>query len=235
MRSDWHGFKLIILLTQKEYYMILFKSQIKRNFFQILLIFYCITFNSLVYAADKPENTLWEIQNAIDEANGSEFQNQVDLQPILQNLLNSFLKYCKKPDSALAGNVLIKLFTEQLEASPAIKDLCLKEAETFVLNGINSGAFAGRPVNPANLSGLLSPIFANTSMGKKQIISVGEAKKANGEGNIYLIPFVLHDYGNENDYPIIGEFEQTGKNIWRMINIVNIDDLVAQIASENNL
>lgn len=179
-----------------------------------------------------PYKTLESISNAIDEANGDTFTQLVDLDALLDQSLNVFLTEAQKPENAQNMPPIVALMFSQAADSgqkgQAIRTLLHNEAKSFVMNGINSGAFAGKKLNNVQIGGMLAPLFANASIGRKEIRGVGDAIK---DGDDYLLPFTIYDYGNEQNYPIIGRFSQKGDGL-RLTGIDNLEQLFTQIKKE---
>lgn len=201
----------------------------------ICICFYCCGLTASYAASSNvstPLDSLTQIQLAIDEANGENFQNLIDLDNIGNNALNSFLKLMQSPDYANQLPPMLSIIFGQLNSQNQIRSLLLNEGKAFVINGVTSGNFAGKSQNNSITNpGFLAPLFADASLGKKQITNIGEPTR---DGEHWLVPFVIHDEGNGNSYPIIGKFElQNG--ICRLTDIANFDQIFTQIAKESGL
>ena len=87
------------------------------------------------------------------------------------------------------GPMVALLFTQAASKEGNVRSLLLNETRAFVLNGISSGAFAGRKPSGNTAQGLLAPLFADASTGRKEIKNVGQARR---DGDGWLVPFVVH-------------------------------------------
>lgn len=185
-------------------------------------------------AAAEPAATLDAINRAIDQGDTQSFQKFVDVDGILNDSLNTFLRELKKPEiTDRLPPLLTLMFSQaaaQSESGETLRVLLRDEARAFVLNGVDSGAFAGRkPIN-ANAQGLLAPLFNGASLGRKAITGGGKVVKS---GNSWFMPFTVHDYGNERNYTIKGRFSKNSDGSMRLVGIENIPALLARISAES--
>ena len=102
------------------------------------------------------------------------------------------------------------------------------EIREFVLYGVGSGGFGGRPVNDYKSQSMFGPLFAMASLGKKQITKIGTAESFSGGRQ--LLPFTVHDE-NGNDYPVEGVFSPEG-NGWRLTGVNNLQELILMVSRE---
>lgn len=181
-------------------------------------------------AANTPEECLAEISEAMEAGDSARFEELIDLNPILESSLDTFLREAAKPENASSlPPMLAMLFTQNAgQAGQAVKGMLIAAARAFVLGGVSSGAFAGRQLDQSQSQNLLTPLFAQASVGRKEIRNIGQAVPDNGD---WLLPFTVHDYGNDQDYPVIGRFRQSGDNI-RLAAIENLDQIFSQIQKE---
>ncbi len=144
------------------------------------------------------------------------------------------MRELKNPETASKLPPLLALMFSQAaaqsEGGETLRGLLRSEARNFVLNGIESGAFAGRKPIVANSQNLFGPIFSAASPGRKAVIGKGKPTKS---GNMWLMPFTVHDYGNERDYNVKGRFTRQNDGTVRLTGIENIPALLAQIGAEN--
>lgn len=174
-------------------------------------------------------NCLKDINAAIDNGDSAAFARLVDVDAILDNALEVFLQEAAKPENASQLPPMLTLMLSQAAGQDAVRKLLLGEFRAFALSGIASGAFAGKKLDNAQQRGLLAPLFANASIGRKEIRNIGEPME-DGEGG-WLVPFAVHDFGNDNDYGVIGRIGQ-GQGGWRLSGVENLDQIFAQIANE---
>lgn len=174
-----------------------------------------------------PDDCLRQINTAIENGDAAAFEQLVDIDAILAASLDMFLKEARKPanTSKLAPMLAIMLSSQGGET---VRNLLTQEARAFVLNGISSGAFAGKKLGNGQGHGILAPLFANASLGKKEIRGMGEPVK---DDTGWYMPFSVHDYGNDNDYAIVGRFEP-GEGSTRLVSIENLDQIFNQIQRE---
>lgn len=180
--------------------------------------------------ASPPDECLKQIGIAIDNGDTAAFEQLVDLDQIMNSGLDMFIADAQKPEnSSQLAPMLAILFSQAAgQGGQAIRNLLMQEAKSFVLNGVGSGAFAGKSFKGGASQGLLAPLFANASMGRKEVRGIGEPV-ADDEG--WFMPFTVHDYGNDQDYAIVGRFEPAQGGA-RLVRIENIDQVFNQIKKE---
>lgn len=192
-----------------------------------IVMFWCLC--APVFAAS-PHDALEKIGAAVADADAQAFQDLVDLDNVLEQGLADFLAQAQKSGSSLPP--LLALMLSQAadtgEKGKNLRNMLKGEARAFVINGVSTGAFAGKKKGAARLEGMLAPLFAAASPGRKEISSVGEGRR---DGEDYILPFFVHDYGNGQDYQVIGRFVRAGEG-WRLARIENVDQLFEQIRKE---
>lgn len=183
-----------------------------------------------VYSGElTPRECIHKIQNSINEADGTTFQELVDLDSIGKDAWDIFLKNAEIMENSNQLPPFLSLMMSK-GTGTAVEDLILNEARAFILNGINSGAFAGKKLDYAQKKGLLAPLFANASLGRKSITAITEGRK---DGKDWLIDFAIYDYDNGHIYPINARLDITG-NSCRLKRIENMEQLFSQIQAEAN-
>ena len=180
--------------------------------------------------AGAPARCLAEAGAAIDNADVAAFERQVDVDAILEQAMNHLMRVMEQPETAAGMPPLLGLVFSQAagDGGAAVRTLLKSEARAFILNGVASGAFAGRPATGGG-SGLLAPLFADASLGRKEIREVG-SPTADGEG--WLVPFVVHDAGNGEDYAVVGRFSPTETGC-RLTSVENLPELFERIRRES--
>ncbi len=200
----------------------------------ILVLTLCAQANAAADAGN-PRQCLAQISQAIENADGESFTQLVNIDSILADSLNTFIDEAQKPENAQNMPPMVAMLLGQLSSSgksaEALRTLLLNEAKNFVLNGVNSGAFAGRQPDTQKMTGLLSPLLANASTGRKEIHSISDPMPA---GDAWLVSFMVHDHGNGQDYPVAGRFlKSDGRCI--LDGIVNMPQIFAQIQRESQI
>lgn len=184
--------------------------------------------------ADEAAARVLEIGQAIDNADADAFSRLVDMDAVLNNALDVFVQEASKAENSKRLPPMLAIILPQLtagkEQSP-VRDLLLGEAKNFVLAGISSGAFAGQKPDLSHVEGLLVPLFANASMGRKEIRELGTPRQIE---NGWIVPFVIYDHDNEYEYPIRGRL-QYGENGLRLTGVENMRQLIYQIGEESSV
>ena len=180
--------------------------------------------------AGAPARCLAETAKAIDNADVAAFERQVDVDAILEQAMGLLMQVMAQPETADRMPPLLALVFSQAagDGGAAVRSLLKNEARAFVLNGVASGAFAGRTPTGKAAGGLLAPLFADASLGRKEIRETG-APVSDGEG--WIMPFVVHDAGNGQDYAVTGRFSPT-ENGCRLTSVENLGELFERIRRE---
>ena len=177
--------------------------------------------------ASGPASCPAAIGQAIAKADATSFERLVDVDVIIVQAIDLFLTEMRKPDVSRKMPPMLALLFASNQGS-AIRSLLLTESKNFVLAGVSSGAFAGRPSQGKTAQGLLAPLFADASKGRKEIRNIGQPLKSS-DG--WLVPFEVHDFGNGLDYPVLGRIVHK-EGQWRLASIENMADIFSRIQAE---
>ena len=198
------------------------------------------------FAPDDPRHCLTRVASALETADSTAFAEAVDVDTILAQVLDFMAAEAARPDGGASQlpPMLALLFSraagDGVDAA-SVRALLMGAARTFVLEGVGSGAFAGREADPARApaGGLFSPLFADASLGRKEICLVGEAglatpaniPNADHVAGDWLVPFSVHDADNGEIYPVLGRIRKEGAD-FRLVGVENLPELYSLIRSE---
>ena len=181
-------------------------------------------------AAADPRQCIMEAGSAVEKSDVAAFEKQVDVDAILEQALNLFVRRAQDPEAAKDLPPMVALlFTQAASKEGNVRALLLNETRSFVLNGISSGAFAGKKPSAKASQGMLAPLFADASTGRKEIKNIGQARR-DGEG--WLVPFVVHDSGNDESYDVTGRVTSV-KGEMRLTSVANMESLLRRVAAES--
>lgn len=184
-------------------------------------------------AADSPQACLESIAQAITEGDMTAFERRVDVDGILEAVVEKLFVEARRPENAGKLPPMLNLMfsgAALADGGGRVRKMLRGEARAFVRNGIVSGAFAGRkPSQDYRSEGLIAPLFADASMGRKEIHDIGQARAREGGG--WTLPFRVFDAGNGNDYPVVGHFARRDDRVM-LVGIDNLDALFSRIAAE---
>lgn len=182
------------------------------------------------FAANDPRQCILEAGGAVDKSDVAAFERQVDVDAILEQALNLFVRRAQDPEAAKDLPPMVALlFTQAASKEGNVRSLLLNETRAFVINGISSGAFAGRKPSGNTAQGLLAPLFADASTGRKEIKNVGQARR---DGDGWLVPFVVHDGGNGESYDVTGRVTSANGEM-RLTSVANMESLLRKVAAES--
>lgn len=185
---------------------------------------------SLNCHAAQPQDCLDRIQATLDTGDAETFAQLVDLDRMTEAAIEALADAAAQPGEKLVLDPMVALLFAQLSGSKgsAIRDMLGDEIKNYILNGVRSGSFAGRVPTRSRSGGILASLFANASTGRKEVLAKG-APVADAEG--WHMPFIIHDYGNGQNYRIIGRFLATESGA-RLVEIENLEEIVAQLQNE---
>lgn len=185
-------------------------------------------------AVTDPRQCVLEAGRAVDAADTAAFERLVDVDSILEQALDIFVRQARAPQGAKDLPPMLALLFSQAAskdgASGNVRNLLLSESRAFVLNGVASGAFAGRKVTGAEAQGLLAPLFADASTGRKEVRQVGQARR---DGQGWLVPFTVYDHGNGLSYDVLGRVTQSSAGP-RLTGVANMEALIRRLNAESS-
>ena len=196
----------------------------------VLLLAVMVFQAGFAFATADPRQCILEAGSAVDKSDVAAFEKQVDVDAILEQALNLFVRRAQDPEAAKDLPPMVALlFTQAASKEGNVRSLLLNETRSFVLNGISSGAFAGKKPSATASQGLLAPLFADASTGRKEIKNVGQARR---DGDAWLVPFVVHDGGNGESYDVTGRVTSVN-GAMRLTSVANMESLLRKVAAES--
>ncbi len=183
-------------------------------------------------AAQSAADCLVAVGEALDSADTALFQRKVDVVALVSQAIDVFVGCASDPQMAQAMPPMLTLILSQAAKNDAtgkaIKSMLFTECRAFLLQGVASGAFAGRPTGRNAGQGMLAPLFANASMGRKEIAAIGEPES---QDNGWVVPFTLRDYGNGQNYALEGLVQDDHGEL-RVTKIMNLPEIFLQVLEE---
>lgn len=186
-----------------------------------------------VSAQEDPAKALENVQSAIDTGDNALLERHVDVDGLIRAGVDYFLAEAKNDTSKnplppVLGMILSTVGQSET-GKMSFRSLVGGEARNFVVYGVQSGSFAGtKRDNAPPPEGLLAPLFAEASLGRKEI---RQARRPQMQGNDCLISFVVYDYGNGQSYPVQGLWQVVDGH-WRLVKVENLSALLGQIRRE---
>lgn len=173
------------------------------------------------------------VQHAIDSGDVPLFERHVDVDALVAAAVDYFVSDAQTPEGKARLSPVVAMIISSVgsseDAQKTLRALIGREARNFVVYGVQSGNFAGtQRDNVPPPDGLLAPLFADASMGRKEIQGVSAPRVA---GKDTLIAFRVYDYGNGRSYPVTGRMRLVGKQ-WRLVGVENLPALAEQVRRE---
>lgn len=194
------------------------------------VLWFCLVAADTAVASEASEARacILAVRDAIDTADVQAFDAAVDTEKVLERAVGVVAEAAARGGENVPP--VLALMFSPLSNVAAARQLLIRETAAFVRNGIASGAFAGKKVaNVPPAQGMLAPLFADVSMGRKQITHVSPAIRS--DDGAWLVAFDLLDGGNQELYSLLGRVEYQ-KNRWRLTSIDNMEELFRRLCRE---
>lgn len=188
-------------------------------------------------AAETPELAVAAIQRAVDGNDHALLEKYVDLRGIIARGVDQFVAdYAANPPGG-EGDPLMEMLSGGLAresgsaAGQSMKLMLVEEARKFVIRGVASGSFSGRPNTSAVLpdGGLLSALFADASTARKELrhvrVKPPQGDKTSAQATVY-------DHGSERNYPVLLGLTRQAQGHWKVTDLTNMADLIRMIRKE---
>lgn len=199
----------------------------------LVLLLLAVLLPRTTLAADGPHACLEAVAQAIADGDMTAFEQHVDVDGLLGTVVDKLFVEARRPENADKLPPMMHLMfsgAALADGGGRVRKMLRGEARAFLRNGIVSGAFAGRtPGQDYRSEGLIAPLFAGASMGRKEIHGIGQTRAREGGG--WTLPFRVFDAGNGNDYPVVGHFARQEGRVM-LVGIDNLDELFSRIAAE---
>lgn len=179
-----------------------------------------------------PSGAVRGAAQALDTADAALLDQLVDVEGLIGQAVDIFLDDAATPQGQASLPPVLGMILSSVgssaQARSSVRSLLQSEAGEFVRYGVRSGNFAGKPRDVAPPSGMLAPLFADASLGRKEIRNVGDAVQ---DGETTWVPFSVYDHGNGNTYAVQGVLRRDG-GLWRVVGIRNVRELMTKIRGE---
>ena len=181
-------------------------------------------------SASSPSDTIRAVQQAIDNKDTDAFTAHVDLDHLLKQVVSTFLDSSAADTSDKAAQTVelppAVAGMARMARDPAMRGqlqmLLIGEARSFVLYGVGSGHFAGKPDDTVSASGLLAPFLPQLAPGRKTVTAAGSARR---DGATYLMPVTVYDAGSKETTRLSVRFTEQD-SIWKVSEIANLPALL---------
>lgn len=212
-------------------------SYISALFVTLLVISSSLTH---AHAGETPEQALKQVQHAVDTSDTALLQRYVDVDGVIGGAVDVFVQTLVRQASSKGGQGSVAPMLAMMvagmqngadaQAAQAVRSLVTSETRKFVMHGVASGKFAGKPRKDAvqQDGGLFSPLFEGASQGRKEIRSVTNVRRNGDEATASL---KIYDFGNEETYPVDVRLVQANET-WQVREVTNVKQLVERVRKE---
>lgn len=182
-------------------------------------------------SSQDPRLCLREVENAMADADVDAFDRLVDVEGIIASALDTLAAMADDPDvSGKLPPALALVISQGALGNATFRSLLVREAAEFVRYGVGSGAFGGVDNPGYKGGGMLAPVFAAASLGRKEITKVGVPTYT--EDGRSSLPFRVLDHDNGNEYAVVGIFARKGPGSVRLVGVGNLRDLILVVCGE---
>ncbi len=201
----------------------------------VLCTLLCIP--QLALAGTDPISTIHDVQRALNNADVKLFDASVDMESLVGQCVDIFMQDANKAEQTTLPPMLAILFSAASSnetAKETLRSTLVTEVSAFVRMGVSSGAYAGKlkeNIQPTWETGILAPLLANASMGRKEILNIGDAI---AESGAVFVSFSLKDHANGNTYPVEAWLREYSPGQWRVIGLRNVRTLVRLLRTESS-
>lgn len=193
-------------------------------------------------AAETPEFAVTEIQTALDQGDLPRFERRADVDALCGQGAAIFIDMLRKAgekESASLPPVLALLGSaaQKPETAVTLRAMLAGEAAAFVRDGVESGRFGGKTdgKTAGNGRGMLAPLFADVSTGRKSLRVTGKAVPAKGAkggaAQAVELPVAVKDKGNGREYPVRLRLEKT-EGLWKVTRIADLPEIAGTLWKE---
>lgn len=187
-------------------------------------------------AAETPAEALTALQQAIDTNNPELLEKYIDVSRIIASGVDAFIADYAAHAPA-DGDPLMDMLSggladaSQTQASQSMKQMLVLETRKFVIRGVASGDFSGRPSRRADLpdGGVLAALFADASTARKELRAV---RVQPAQGDVTTASAKVYDFGSERSYPVQLRLKRQPQGHWKVTDVTNLKDLVRTIRAE---
>jgi len=188
-------------------------------------------------AAETPEFAVAVIQRAVDAHDPVLFERYVDLRGVIDRGVDAFVRDYAAHPPAGEGDPLLDMLAASLnnqaspEAGRSMKLLLVEETRKFVLRGVASGDFSGRPSGRADLpdGGIFAALFADASTARKEMRGV---QVLPSKGDLAAAAVTMFDYGSKRGYPVKLGLKRQAEGHWKVTNVTNMAELIRIVRRE---
>jgi hypothetical protein len=188
-------------------------------------------------AAETPELAVAAIQKAVDSHDAVLLEKYIDLRGVIARGVDTFVSDYATHPPAGEGDPLLEMLAAGLnnqaspEASRSMKLLLVEETRKFVIRGVASGDFSGRPSGRADLpdGGIFSALFADASTARKELRNV-RVQPPKGERTTATAK--VYDFGSQRSYPVQLGLARQPQGQWKVTDVGNMAELIRMVRSE---
>ena len=178
-----------------------------------------------------PEHVPAHIQAAIQNRDLDAFERNVAIDTLVSNSLEVLMRHVQSSASANSQNLPPALTVMALAASSGdttLRDLLRSELARFIRYGVSAGLLNGQKDSSIKPDGMLAPLLANLSTGKKILRSTGKARKDTRMSGAWLVPVEVYYLDSKHSYPFTLHAIPAGDD-WQVDGITDVDALLTRM------
>ncbi|ACU88563.1 conserved hypothetical protein [Desulfomicrobium baculatum DSM 4028] len=205
--------------------------------YKCFIVMILVLWAGIAWAAEPPAASLTNIQRAIDGNDHALLEKYIDLRGIIARGVDQFVAdYAANPPGG-EGDPLMEMLSGGLAgesgsaAAQSMKMMLVEETRKFVIRGVASGDFSGKPSKEAALpdGGLFAVLFADASTARKELRGV---RVSPVKGDAATAQATVYDHGSERNYPVQLDLKLQPEGYWKVTDVKNMADLIRRVRKE---
>ena len=188
-------------------------------------------------AAETPAASLANVQRAIDGNDQVLLEKYVDVRGIIARGVDVFVKDYAAHPSGEGGDPMLDMLSGGLAAQSgtaadqSMKLMLIEETRKFVIRGVASGDFSGRPSQRQDLpeGGIFSVLFADVSTARKELRGVQVQPP---KGDLASASATMFDHGSKRGYPVKLGLKRQAEGYWKVTDVTNMAELIRIVRKE---
>lgn len=188
-------------------------------------------------ATETPSASLANVQRAIDGNDHALLEKYVDVRGIIARGVDQFVADYAAHPAGGGGDPMLDMLSGGLAdqsgtpAGQSMKLMLVEETRKFVIRGVASGDFSGRPSGRQDLpeGGILSVLFADASTARKELRGV---RVEPPKGDRATASATVFDHGSGRGYPVRLGLRKQAEGYWKVMDVANMAELIRMVRRE---
>ena len=202
----------------------------------IALFCFLVSFPCRATARPAPEQVVTRIQTAIQQCDVTSFEKYVAIDLLVHNSLDVLMNHAQSicaSGQELPPTLTVMALVASSEDSK-LRNLLGSDLEQLIRYGVAAGLLNGQRDQTVKPEGLLTPLLAKLSTGKKILRLAGKSRQDTKLSGTWLIPVEIYEVNSKRRYPFTLHVVPAG-NDWRVDGIADVDALLTRLEKSAGL